>query len=270
MDIEILKDLMDKKRFSQRKLAKEIGMSHPGFNKAISTGEFKVSTLEKIANVLEVDISTFFSQNAINSESSVTKKLKDTVYITLLDNLDATEDEKSWVSKIKIAKEFENKNIIPKSLQLCEQSTLERILSLPKFDYKKMKNLGELQFKIHSWLYDNSYQTSENKYESLEVAVLSNDEMEYSNFLQFVLEHKYSTIPNKMQSEFSEKMTQFRKYLQSFIANLVLESEVFQQLAIMGIISELTTNPKVIEYYMMDIKFCRWVLMKDFKNTMKQ
>ena len=56
------RSLMKLKRISQRKMASIINMSHAGFNNALSAGEFKATTLQKISEILEVPIGYFFDE----------------------------------------------------------------------------------------------------------------------------------------------------------------------------------------------------------------
>ena len=54
--------LRKEKKVSQRELANKIEMSFRGLQVALDKDDFKVSTLEKIAKALQVDISYFFNE----------------------------------------------------------------------------------------------------------------------------------------------------------------------------------------------------------------
>jgi len=60
MNINLLKDILNQKKISQREISDKIGMTQAGFNNALSSGDFKVSTLEKIAEALGVSVCVFF------------------------------------------------------------------------------------------------------------------------------------------------------------------------------------------------------------------
>ncbi len=62
MEINKLKELLKSKKLNQRELADKIGYTQTAISQAMSRGDFKISMLEKIANVLDVPISYFFSE----------------------------------------------------------------------------------------------------------------------------------------------------------------------------------------------------------------
>jgi len=66
MNIKKLRDLMKIKKISQREISSKIGMTQSGFSSAVISGDFKVSTLERIAKVLEVPVGYFFDETGIN------------------------------------------------------------------------------------------------------------------------------------------------------------------------------------------------------------
>jgi transcriptional regulator with XRE-family HTH domain len=58
-----IRDLYKEKRMSLDELAEKIGMSNTGLHNALRANDFKISTLIKIAEVLNEPISTFFEGN---------------------------------------------------------------------------------------------------------------------------------------------------------------------------------------------------------------
>ncbi len=68
MNISTLRNLLKKKKVSQREISKNIGMTQAGFSKAILSGDFKVSVLEKIASFLEVPVGYFFDETTETTE----------------------------------------------------------------------------------------------------------------------------------------------------------------------------------------------------------
>lgn len=60
MNINSIKEILMNKRISQRDFAAKIGMTQSGLSQAFANGDFKISTLEKIAEALEVPVSYFF------------------------------------------------------------------------------------------------------------------------------------------------------------------------------------------------------------------
>jgi len=60
MDTKRLTDLMKLRKISQRVLAEKIGFSQTAISQALTRNDFKVSVLEKIANVLGVPVGYFF------------------------------------------------------------------------------------------------------------------------------------------------------------------------------------------------------------------
>lgn len=69
VNLSIIKDLATRKKISIVELAEKIGISSQGLYKAISENSTRVETLEKIAEVLQVPISTFFTTNSIVSDN---------------------------------------------------------------------------------------------------------------------------------------------------------------------------------------------------------
>jgi len=63
MNINVLKNILEEKKISQREISDKIGMTQAGFNKALNIGEFKVSTLEKIAEALGVPVAMFYDSS---------------------------------------------------------------------------------------------------------------------------------------------------------------------------------------------------------------
>lgn len=256
MNIEILKVLMEEKHYSRRKLAKAIGISHQGLNNALISGDFKVSTLEKIAEILDVDMSIFFSQKNNKSKSYQTNKYpyQSTIYNAFRFNFDTIEDDNTWLFLISFARTFEANKTIDKKLQLCENSTFEKVMRHPEFDNKQFKKIEENQFNIYSWQFDNLYKTKKKcKYLSYKEMVDSKDSVARIDFLKFITKDNPYEIPDVMQEEFKEKLNLFLEYLKSFLANLVSENKLFQELALMGLLSKLYTDTEFIENYLSDM-----------------
>lgn len=63
MNYNTLKELLTLKRINVPALAKEIGMSKPGLYLAIEKERLTIETLEKIAEALEVPVSSFFNDD---------------------------------------------------------------------------------------------------------------------------------------------------------------------------------------------------------------
>ena len=67
--INKIKEIAESKNITQKELIKMINMSVPGFYSAIKKETFSVKTIQKIADVLEVDIKEIFADdNLIVSE----------------------------------------------------------------------------------------------------------------------------------------------------------------------------------------------------------
>lgn len=82
MDVNRLKDLLQSKKINQRELADKIGYTQTAISQAISRGDFKVSMLEKIADVLEVPMNYFFvEKNRIEIKGQVHNGTGDNVSI---------------------------------------------------------------------------------------------------------------------------------------------------------------------------------------------
>lgn len=63
MKYHIIKPLLEEKKISIKKIAKDIGVSEQGFHKFIREQNMKVKVLEKLAKELELPISHFFDED---------------------------------------------------------------------------------------------------------------------------------------------------------------------------------------------------------------
>lgn len=73
MNYELIKILCKRKRISQNELIKLSGLTSPGFYMGIKKESFTISTLEKIANALNVNPCVFFKENLLPSDIETTK-----------------------------------------------------------------------------------------------------------------------------------------------------------------------------------------------------
>lgn len=62
MDIALIDDLRKRKKLTQAQFAEMIDFTTTGYQKMLANGDVKVSTLEKICEVFNVDILTFFGK----------------------------------------------------------------------------------------------------------------------------------------------------------------------------------------------------------------
>lgn len=60
MKVSLIEDIRKRQGLTQLQLAESIGITTTGYQKMIANEDVKVSTLEKIAKVFNVEISTFF------------------------------------------------------------------------------------------------------------------------------------------------------------------------------------------------------------------
>ena len=61
-NLQIIKDLIKKKKLSIREVANELGISEQGLQKLIRENSTKIETLEALSSILEVSISVFFDK----------------------------------------------------------------------------------------------------------------------------------------------------------------------------------------------------------------
>ena len=62
MNISKLRNIIEKKRITQKEIAVKIGLSENALSTALKKGDFKISMLEKIAEVLGVPVGYFFEE----------------------------------------------------------------------------------------------------------------------------------------------------------------------------------------------------------------
>lgn len=87
MDISFkIRQLLKSNDVSQKQLAEKIGFSIPAFNNALKRNDFKTSTLLKIADTLDVEVSYFFetdtSESFPNKSEVDCKELKKLIKLT--------------------------------------------------------------------------------------------------------------------------------------------------------------------------------------------
>lgn len=77
---QLIRDICKEKGFSLKQLAEAIGITEPGLQKLLRTKSTKISTLESIAQQLEVPINQFFSDDPNDrlyfSEEEISNLLK--------------------------------------------------------------------------------------------------------------------------------------------------------------------------------------------------
>lgn len=85
MNYSRIKRIAEQKKISLKDLCRNIHISEPGFYKMLNKNEMKISTLEKICQVLNVPISIFFDEefsmlikeNKVNKENEAESHVKD-------------------------------------------------------------------------------------------------------------------------------------------------------------------------------------------------
>lgn len=110
---ERIKDFAHEKRVSLSWIAKSIGSTNAGFYKMIDANSFKVETLQKIADVLNVDIIVFFP-----TEKSITVDLRIQLFKSFHDS---TESMKVTIEKSIYAPELRQPLVI-----VCENTKKEK------------------------------------------------------------------------------------------------------------------------------------------------
>lgn len=70
MELEIIKRLSEKRDGGLKKLAVDAGMSEQNLHRCIRNNKIQASDLEKIAELLNVDIRTFFDDNIEETKTS--------------------------------------------------------------------------------------------------------------------------------------------------------------------------------------------------------
>lgn len=72
MDLEVIRNLCEKRDGGLKKLASDIGMSEANLHRCIKNNKIQAADLEAIAIKLDVDIRTFFDAEAIKYASPST------------------------------------------------------------------------------------------------------------------------------------------------------------------------------------------------------
>lgn len=77
MTADKIKEACKLRGISIRTLSEKIGMSFTGLYKAMSNDTFRVNTLKKIANTLELPITFFFNDDNLNENNNIEKQKTD-------------------------------------------------------------------------------------------------------------------------------------------------------------------------------------------------
>jgi len=91
MNISKLRKLMSTRKVTQKEMAEKVGVSVTTINESLKRGDFKVSILEAIAEVLQVPVSYFFDDkeeitlnnglnNVANDNTNSTVTINDKTY----------------------------------------------------------------------------------------------------------------------------------------------------------------------------------------------
>ena len=62
IDLQVIKNAIKLKGYTQKELAQKIGMSETALSQALKTGGFKLENLKKLADALDVSICEFFGE----------------------------------------------------------------------------------------------------------------------------------------------------------------------------------------------------------------
>lgn len=128
MDVKKIKLLMKQRKVSQREISKLIGITQAGLSFMFKSKDFKVSTLEKIAEVLQVPVSSFFEDT----------------------------DKKIVINEKRCFTEFVNdvlteyyKNPIALQYHICLQKIFDFAPSrLAQFDYAVKNNIKQIKISV--------------------------------------------------------------------------------------------------------------------------
>ncbi len=114
----IIRQILKSNSISQKILAEKINMSPEALGKALKRGDFKVSVLEKIAEVLEVPIGTFFGMEK-KQDSDLDCECREQVLVSieLLKILQGVKEGKTDISDIEI-KKIRQMNVLLQAIKL--------------------------------------------------------------------------------------------------------------------------------------------------------
>lgn len=77
-NLSIIRSLCENKNISLKDLAEKIGLSEHGIQRILRTNSTKIETLEKISEVLDVDITVFFTDSEFNFKFNLNDFLENT------------------------------------------------------------------------------------------------------------------------------------------------------------------------------------------------
>ena len=122
----VIEKLIEEKNLSQTKVAERIGMSREGFGRMLKGKTMKVSTLDKIAKVLNVPITYFFKEEPYAENETVSSTIEDskTLYNTNLKQknmLETIKLQRETIDALKDANTIQAKRIIELE-DLCDNN----------------------------------------------------------------------------------------------------------------------------------------------------
>ena len=121
LNVSKIKNLLKEKKITIDELALHVGYTRSGLNKSLNSGDLKASTLEKIAKVLEVPVSFFYSDFLDDLEVF----FRDTEKV-----LNSENSFRGWYDFKKIIASYLYKKYIP--FVLLHETTVENSLGLSK------------------------------------------------------------------------------------------------------------------------------------------
>ncbi len=143
MKYKIIKEMCEAKKISLPELAEKIGMSKGGIYTAINNESLKIDALEKIAEILKVDISVFFETNSVDSNTNKYKKIIE--FIRENNALNESSIYEHLLSKLiqfiyndEFMNRFINSNLTKQNLtQMIEMSMFTDLINKSEFDFDK-------------------------------------------------------------------------------------------------------------------------------------
>ena len=240
-------------RLTKKEFARLIDVSEVTVQSILNGKQsIKVDTLQKIAEVLKVDVSDFFDSKRQNSDienSEINDRVKELKSLIKLMKaglrgivnkyLVEAKNEETWLILISMVKEMEEVNILDEKDSTLKISISQKIMQHPYLDKKKLLDLMYLNEEIQEWICKHLYETGKSKYQTLTELDIEQDEEDAKKAIKLLKEFDESKIPVDLTIRLNIAFKEFSKSLEESLKKMVNEGETYQKLELMGLLDDI-------------------------------
>ncbi len=235
---------------TKKEFGKQVGVSEVTIHNILNGNQsIKVETLQKIAEVLKIEITHFFhsdGQDNALEESERIEELKRLMWMTktnliriinnFLTNHDLDIDK--WVTVVSLVEELVSAAVLERNEIYEIESILYRTIQHMGFKDKRFRNLMDSYHDIQSWIYKNLVKTGKSKSTPSIDIFKKNDLLQNKLALQKAEQYDMSLVPDKLINNYEKASMEFSAWLRHSIEILSGKNKAFSLLFSMDLLEE--------------------------------